>query len=122
VCDRQGLLQGKRLSKAQRLAVELLVVEESRLKSKEMGDRLRLALVTADPDRFLRPMFPEAFVDEAGITSDVPLDQEGNIDSEDVIFDFSKSEITNPEEAEELIRTLFADTGVLTPASENPWS
>ena len=74
---------GNRISTPQAVAVEILLVIEERLKVQDFVERFKLAVVSSDPKKWVKEMYPNwakrpstADAEPVTITEDANLDQQ----------------------------------------------
>jgi len=58
LANRRGLLTGKHLSRAQEFALDLILVSEAREQQQKMSDAFKLAVISADPGRYIPIVYP----------------------------------------------------------------
>lgn len=116
MADRRGLLTGKRLSEVQQLGLEILMVLDDIAQEREQTERMRHALLTANP-ALAAGLYPEYFEPQTE-------DDSGDVDlnREDTSYDFRRVEWESPskmpDEEFAAIQRLLGDNGITvgTPA------
>lgn len=100
-------MQGLHLSSVQSAAVELLLLNDERLKVENFVERFKLSVVSANPSEWLPKMFPEWIrqpEEQIEDTDDLDLsDTEGT-------WIFEQQDVT-PEEAERAFAEALAEAG-----------
>jgi hypothetical protein len=110
LAERQGLLNGKRLSEVQQLGLEILMLADDIRREKDDVERMRHALLTANP-ALAAGLYPEYFEPE-----DEDAGPEVDLNRENASYDFRKVEFESPQNMadEELaaIQRLLGNSGV----------
>lgn len=112
MAERQGLLRGRRLSSVQQLGLEILLILDEVAREQQDVDRMRTALLTADPSlaRGLYPQYFEPVQDAPDDPGDVSLDRD------DVSYDYSgvtwESPKDLPDDEFEAIKRLLGDASI----------
>ena len=104
LADRRTLLTGRKLSRVQDFALDLVLVAESRTQAVQTSEAFKLAVISADPARFIPLVYPEWSTSE-NITEDDLAESEGSWAFPD-LPDFS------PEDADALLDRLLADNNI----------
>lgn len=97
LADRQGLLQGRRLSQVQHLALQIILMLESIEKTEAKTDRMREALLGSRPE-LARALYPSYFAPEPEV-----VEESSDVISQDpdTAYDFRKVEWERPGELQD---------------------
>lgn len=105
-------MTGQRLSEVQQFGLEILMMLDERARDAEETERMRLALLTADP-ALARGLYPGYF-DEPG--EEVQDDGTVNLNQEDTAYDFRQVEWESPTDMPdddfEAVKRLLGSKGI----------
>ena len=103
-------MHGRRISQVQQLGLEILLTLDDFSREKDQVERMRHALLTANP-ALARGLYPEYFEAQE---EDDPADV--NLDRENAAYDFSRVEFESPQNMPDeemlMIQRLLGNTGI----------
>lgn len=104
-------MTGDRLSEVQQLGLEVLMLLDEIAREKEQDERMRLALLTANPE-LARGLYPDYFEPEEEILDDGTVD----LHQEDTSYDFRQVQWESPSEMPdadfERIKAMLGQSGI----------
>lgn len=105
-------MTGRRLSEVQQLGLETLMLLDEIAREGEQTERMRLALLTADP-ALARGLYPDYFAPEEEVLDDGSVD----LNQEDTSYDFRQvqweSPTEMPDEDFEKIKAMLGQSGII---------